>query len=318
MIDDGRLRELASRQHGVVSVEQAQTCGLGAAQRLRLVDGRRWVRESSRVLRLAGSPATAPSRAMATVLQAGPGAVLASWSACAWWGMPGARLLPAVVDRPRDRSARRVAGSAREPVTLDPEHIVVLEGIPVVHPARALFEVAGSKRRGAEIPSWVQRVARMVDTAWSMRLVSGPTLHAMLEDLAQRGRPGIRVMRQVLSDRPIGYAPPASSLESRVQEILWRAGITGFRRQVDTGSERRWIGRVDFRHVDLPLVLEVQSERFHTSLIDRQVDAERIEALERAGIVVVELLEDDVWHGPARVVAAVRAGLAGAEGRRAA
>jgi very-short-patch-repair endonuclease len=149
-------------------------------------------------------------------------------------------------------------------------------------------------------------MARMVDTAWAMRLVSGATLHAMLDDLAQRGRPGIRVMRQVLADRGLDYVPPASSLESRVAQILRDAALPVFQRQVNLGDAHGWIGRVDFRAVDRPVVLEVQSERFHASLIDHQLDAERLSRLRAAGFAVVEITETEVWHRPERLVRKVR------------
>ena len=48
----------------------------------------------------------------------------------------------------------------------------------------------------------------------------------------------------------------------------------------------------------MPLILEVQSERFHSSLIDQQLDAHRIERLERAGHVVVQVTDVQAWHGP--------------------
>src|SRR5690606_25206503 len=139
-----------------------------------------------------------------------------------------------------------------EPVLLPEHHVLVLDGVPTVTPARALFDVAGTQRRGAELEWWVDRMARMVDSAWAMRLVSGRSLHAMFRELAQRGRPGIRVMRQVLEPRGLDYVPPASALESRVEQILARAGEPPLRRQVDTGDGDRWIGRVDFRDPVLP------------------------------------------------------------------
>lgn len=80
------------------------------------------------------------------------------------------------------------------------------------------------------------------------------------------------------------------------------------RRQVNTGDETGWIGRVDLRAVDLPLILEVQSERFHSSLIDKQMDALRIERLEQAGFVVVEVTDVQVWHRPHELLAVVRDG----------
>src|SRR5690606_31173968 len=129
-----------------------------------------------------------------------------------------------------------------------------------------------------------------VDSAWAMRLVSGVTLHAMLGELAQRGRSGIATMRLVLRERDVDYVPPASGLESRVVQILQRAGLDPLRRQVDVGADQ-WIGRVDFRDPVLPFVLEVQSERFHRSRLDRQLDGRRIDRLERAGFVVREITD---------------------------
>jgi very-short-patch-repair endonuclease len=143
-----------------------------------------------------------------------------------------------------------------------------------------------------------------------MRLVSGATLHTMLDELAQRGRPGIRVMRQVLADRPTTYVPPASGVESRLAQIIRDAGLPELRRQIDSGSDTLWIGRVDFRAAHLPLIVEVQSERFHASLVDRQLDAGRIERLVAAGFEVVEVTDVDVWQRPQTVVARISGGIA--------
>jgi very-short-patch-repair endonuclease len=74
------------------------------------------------------------------------------------------------------------------------------------------------------------------------------------------------------------------------------------RRQVDIGDDVSWIGRVDFRAVSVPLVVEVQSERFHASLIDTQLDATRIARLRGAGLEVVEVTDVEVWHRPQVVV----------------
>jgi very-short-patch-repair endonuclease len=308
MIDDLALRHLASRQHGLVAAYQAIELGLGKQARYHLIDGRRWVRLRGNVYRLVGSPETDAQRAMHLVLGAGPGSALDGESALSWWGVPGNLLLPGHVVRPRDLVDRRGGGSVHEPTLLPPGHMVSLEGIPLVVPARGLFDVAGSKRGGAELPWWVQRMERMVDNAWSLRLVSGESMHAMLDDMAQRGRPGIRVMRQVLAKRGLDYIPPASALESRLVQIMEREGLPELRRQVNVGDGLRWIGRVDFKDPDLPLIIEVQSERFHTSLIDRQLDAERIARLRAAGFIVVELTDTEVWLKRSVVVEKIRAG----------
>ena len=308
MIDDSPLREIAARQHGLVAVHQAVDLGFGDRTRDRLVDGRRWDRAAPRVMRLVGSAPGAAQRAMCAVLDAGRGAALNASSAGAWWGIPGNHLEPAQVVRVRTR--RRVEGRIgvpHQPLLLPDHHVVVLEGIPTVTPARALFEIAGSRRGGAQLDWWYERMERMVDTAWAMRLVSGPSLRRVFDDLARRGRPGTAVMRQILDARADAYVPPASGLESRVVQILRNAGEPPLRRQIDVGDEGRWIGRVDFRDAELPVVLEIQSERFHTSLIDSQLDADRVRRLRDAGFVVKELTDVDVWQHPHRVVEVVRA-----------
>lgn len=316
MIDDTPLRRLAAVQHGLVSVRQVVALGFAARARDRLVDGRRWDRIAPRVLRLVGSAPGPPQRAMCAVLDAGRDAALDGASAAAWWGIPGNELEPVQVVRARSlRGLGDRVGTAHQPLLLPDHHVVVLDGIPTVTPARALFAVAGSRRAGAQLEWWFERMERMVDTAWAMRLVSGASLHRVFEDLAKRGRSGTAVMRRILDARGVDYVPPASGLESRFAQILRNAGEPAFDRQVDTGDADRWIGRVDFRDPELPVVVEIQSERFHSSLVDRTLDTRRVAALEAAGFVVVELTETAVWHRPYQVVQAVRAARAHARRR---
>lgn len=307
MIDDLTLRALASEQHGLVSVDQAKRLGFDKDRRHRLVDGRRWERVHPRVIGLVGVPASPARTALAGVLAAGRNAALNSSSSGAWWGIPGNLLEPLEILRERGRSGAESPGRCHEPKLLLSHHVLRLDGVPTVVPARALFEIAGQRRRGAQDERWVERMARMVDTAWSMNLVSGRTLHAMFEEMASRGRSGTAVMRLVLVDRGLDYVPPASGVEARVVQILHRAGEPPLERQVDTGSDR-WIGRVDFRDPVVPFVLEVQSERFHSSRIDQQIDGQRFVDLTAGGFVVRQVTDVDVWHRPSRVLEVVREG----------
>ena len=54
------------------------------------------------------------------------------------------------------------------------------------------------------------------------------------------------------------------------------------------------------------IIVEVQSERFHSSLLDRERDKARIAALRAAGWTVVEIREHDVWYDPDKVVRILR------------
>src|SRR5918995_2643791 len=115
---------------------------------------------------------------------------------------------------------------------------------------------------------------------------------------------GVRVLRELLDERGDDYVPPASSLEGSFAEVLERAGQTPMRRQVDSGGDR-WVGRVDFRDEDLPLLVEVQSETYHLALTDARDDEVRLAALRGAGFEVVEVTDAQVWHRPDEVVDAV-------------
>ncbi|MGH9211490.1 MAG: hypothetical protein ACRD2C_12525, partial [Acidimicrobiales bacterium] len=140
--------------------------------------------------------------------------------------MPGFTLDELHVTHTRDgvHRPRRLAHYVHDKVLLLPDHHVrVLDRIPVVTPGRALFDLAGTPGIHP------LRVERAVDNAWNKRLVSGKTLHAMLRELARRGRPGIRIMREILDKRGPDYVAPASNLEARVEQILANDGQQALR-----------------------------------------------------------------------------------------
>jgi very-short-patch-repair endonuclease len=143
---------------------------------------------------------------------------------------------------------------------------------------------------------------------WSLRLLDGASLHRLLRDLGRRGRNGTAGVRRYLADRGGSYVPAASGLEARVLQILRHAGID-MRRQVDTGDDVQWTGRVDFRHVTLPVILEVQSERHHEALVDRRSDDVRRARLVAAGFIVAEVTDAEVWQRPSAVVERVNAAI---------
>ena len=159
-----------------------------------------------------------------------------------------------------------------EVLDLEPDHVTVLDGIPVATPTRTVFELAGSVHP--------QRAERALDSMWARNLTSRPLLDQMLDDWADRGRAGTVLMRELLEARAFGYVPPASNLEARFATLAERFCVGPFRRQVDLGGQA-WIGRVDFLHAHCPLVVEVLSELYHAALVDQEADARRFDAARR-------------------------------------
>jgi very-short-patch-repair endonuclease len=90
------------------------------------------------------------------------------------------------------------------------------------------------------------------------------------------------------------------------------------RRQVDCSGDDGWIGRVDFRDTVAPLVVEIQSERFHRGLTRERSDDERLARLAASGLEVVEITDVELFQRPHEVLAKVDAGRARALARRAA
>jgi very-short-patch-repair endonuclease len=288
---DHAIEALATRQHALVAVFQLFALGLRREEVHRLSTGDRgWHRLTPRVLARSGSPETPDRRMMAALLDTSPGAVIAGTTAAHLWGAPGYRVEPVHVTRHRGVSRRRSPlARVHEVVDLRPEHVKLVRGIPVTAPARTVFDLASLVHPG--------RVERFLDWCWSERLLDGTQLLRTVQALATRGRTGSTLLRELVATRGPGYVPPASGLERRFEQVLGERGVAGFLRQVDCGGEQ-WDGRVDLRHRDLPLVVEIHSERYHTALADRAADAARRRRLEGAGFRVVEVWDTEVWHDP--------------------
>src|SRR5262245_3486332 len=304
------VHEIAERQHGLVAADQALAAGLTPGRLAHAVARGDLDRASPRVLRVQGAPRTDHQAVLLAVLDAAPGAVAAGPTAASLWGIAGYRPAPVHVVRPRGTSRRSRLAVLHEVRRLLPHHVTVLDGVPVLRPERVVLDLCATEHPG--------RAARALDDAWRRRLLSGRSLRALVEEVASRGRPGLTVLRALLDERGDDYVPPASNLEHRFATVLSDAGVPAMRRQVDCGGDT-WVGRVDFRDERLPMVVEVQSERYHSALTDRVADAARLAALRAAGFVVVEVTDEEVWHRPHEVVrrvGAARYELAGRDVRR--
>lgn len=291
----------AERQHGLVLEADVLASGVTAPELRWLVHVGRIDRVTRRVLRSPGSPRTDRQRILAAVLDASPAGYASGSTGTALWGVTGYPLFPVHVARARGATGRRsTLAILHELRDLPPHHTTVLHGIPILRPERTFLELCRSEHPG--------RAARALDDLWRRRLLSGRSVRAVLDELAVQGRTGVTVARRLLDERGDDYVPPASNLEARFVEVIARAGLPEMRRQVDSGGDR-WVGRVDFRAVTVPLVVEVQSETYHSALGDARDDARRTTALHEAGFTVVEVTDAEVWHDAPVVVERVRRAL---------
>jgi hypothetical protein len=225
------INELTAGAHGLARTDAALAAGVSRAELRHLVDAGRLDLVTRRVLRAPGCPRTDLQIVLAAVLDAGPCAVASGPTAAALWEVPGYRLMPVHVVRPRGVSGRRSSLAVLHEVkALLPHHVTVLRQVPVIRPERMVLDLCAREHPG--------RAARALDSAWRRRLLSGPSLRRLLDESSIQGRPGLRVLRELLDERGDGYVPPASNLEARFASIVAEAGLPEMRRQVDTGGDR--------------------------------------------------------------------------------
>jgi len=289
---------MAERQHALVTHGQCLSLGATRHQWTHMLDSGGWMRVTRRVLRRTGSAPTDAQRALAAVLDVGPSAYLSHRSAAALWGFPGFRVEPLELIVVRARRTPSPLATIHHPRHLPDPFAAILDGVSVVRPALVLLQLAPIVHP--------EKLRRLLNWFWARRLLSARSALRELDPVMHRGRAGTVALRDLLEGLPADYEPPASGLEDRFARILAEAGLPPMRRQVNLGDQERWCGRVDYVAVDLPLVVEVDSELFHSALSDLEDDAVRQESLERAGFVVARVDEHNVWHHKDRVVATVR------------
>lgn len=294
------LLALAQGQHSLISLTQARSVGLSYSAIYRLRHSRAWEPVTDDVLRVVGARRTAEQCAMAAVLDAGGDAVLSHVPGAALWGVRGCLLRPCSITTTKSSHRRTGLATTHHVRSLPAYWRTVHRDIPVARPELLALQLFSSCHE--------ERAERLVERLWSLGALSGQSIGSFLDDMGARGRDGTAGLRRYLAPRGLDYTPTASGLETRVMRLLRSADVP-VKRQINAGGGR-WTGRVDFLHVGLPLIIEVQSEAYHSSLIEQADDEVRIAQLEEDGFVVVEVSDTDAWSRPELLLAKVRAGLA--------
>ncbi len=293
-----QLIALAERQHGSVAIRQVMDLGATRSEVAHLTASGEWERITDSVLRRVGSHASRGQRVVEAVLDAGEGAALSHRSDAAWWRLNGFSLADLEVTRLRNSRSQpaRLARIIHEPRCFPEHHRTILDGVAVVIPSRIPFDIAATQ-------PWLAEKA--LDRAWAKNLLSHQSVNAMLRELAERGRRGITVMRELLDERGPDYRPNDTNLEDRFQQLAREAGFHDLERQRQLLG-REWLGRVDFLSRRLRLVIEVNSALYHDALIDQRADAARRESLEAEGLQVETITDTKVWFDPAGTVQRLR------------
>lgn len=265
-----------------------------------LLSTRQLERVGAGVYRAAGAPVTWKQRVYALTMAAGPNAAASHRSAAALLGMYGFRQTVVEVTTPRPRHDR---GSHGQVIVhrwrpFPDQHLTVVDGITTTRVARTLVDLAGVLHPLA--------TERAVDNCLSAKMVDYHELRGTFYELASRGRKGVATIREILDARSPLYIPPASDGERAFLALLHAAGLPEPVRQLDVGDEHDWIGRIDLAYPTHRIVIEVDSDRHHTSKLDREADALRDRRLRAAGWIVVRVSESELRTGAPAAIRQLR------------
>jgi len=303
---EARFRHHAGFQEGILARFQVPAIGCTPAQWQRARSNGRWEPWGPRIILEAGLPHTDLRRALAAVLESSPGAMLHAEAALGWAGLPGFNLQSIQVARPR--------GLSSSPSTLAELHhlrsvrahdVIVVRGVPTETVLRAIWSIAARCSSPHLVDIGYERIGRLLDAANRMDLVTWAGLHEMVGDIQQRGRAGTVLMRALAEQREPGASHTETRQEGRLEELLDKSGDRPLRRQIVVGGHEP-IGRCDHRDDELPLVVETNSETYHTTPTDQAADELRYHRLTLAGFTVGVVWEQDLWSNPRGAVATVR------------
>jgi very-short-patch-repair endonuclease len=293
-----RLQRLFESQHGVIHRRQALSLGLtrGAIQE-RLARGE-WEAVLPATYRLVGCPRTWHQLVMAACLWAGPGAVASHRSAAAIYDLPGFK--PGIVEITTSRRISApgvIVHRCRVNARID---TTVRDGIPVMAPHRTIIDLCAV--------SAPERVESALDAVLVRGLGEVGFMWRQLNRLGSVGRRGVRQLRAMLSERSERLHHTGSDSETALHQLLKRAGIEGWRPQVEI-VDQEFRARPDVVFPEVGLIVEVDSWTWHADKQSRSKDVRRQNHLEQLGSTVLRFFREDVLHDPEYVLGEIRAAL---------
>ena len=284
---DQRADWLASRQHALITFEQALSCGLSEDQIHRRASAKRWVRVAKGVYRVAAAPSTWQQAALAACLAGPHDAVTAYLTAAALYRWADPPNPPQILVGPT-RSTRSPLAMVHRGVIERIDRTIV-GVIPATMPARTLVDVASVVDR----PTLVD----IADNALCSKLVTASSVVAALE---RAGRKPNRRLLSLLDDwDPV--IRPGSPAEMRALRLLRQWGFgTPAMQHVIRDERGRFVAKVDLAWVRERIAGEYDSQRFHGETRWGR-DEPRYAAIERAGWWPVTIDKADLRPGERRL-----------------
>jgi predicted transcriptional regulator of viral defense system/very-short-patch-repair endonuclease len=294
-VREREIQELAASQHGVVSLSQLQSLGLGSSGVRRRVALGKLRRLHRGVYAIGLARRSIEATYMAAVLACGPGAVLFQRSAAAHLGLRPCNRPRVDVTAPGRTGKGRAGIDVHRANGLEERDVTKVDGIPCTTVARTLLDLAETLDTTA--------LERAIEQAEKLRIFD---LTAVVDVMTRAGnRKGATTLRTALA----AYTPEPSftrsELERRFLALCRAAGIPIPRTNNVTGPDE-----IDFTWPDRRLVVEADSIKYHGTRAAFERDRRRDQHLVATGWRVVRFTWRQVDKAPAEVAATLRSLLA--------
>jgi very-short-patch-repair endonuclease len=309
---DATVSSLATRQHGVVTRQQARSLGWSNRQiETRLAAGT-LTSPSKHTLVMNGAPDSFDQRMWVGYLHASSATegltAIADLTAGRLHRFDGMRSGQVIVGtRVRCNGTRRIDATFRYLPSLDPIDVADHDGLLVTTPVRTVLDLARILSD--------RRLAAVVDGLVRDRLATEADLIEALMRWRRQGRRGVTKLAAVLGldaarlDHVLS-GRPESWLERLFMELLrsWDLPRADCQRRVTDANGK--IRRLDFLLDGTTIICEVEGQLGHADRASRSADAERRTALRRAGFIVLTYTYLDVTQRSLWVAGDIRRELA--------
>jgi hypothetical protein len=296
---DRKLADIATRQHGIFTHDDAAVAGLSARQIHRRSVGL-WVPVHEGVFRMLGSVPTWRGDLLAACLAATRPVAVTDRAAAAIYGLPYAHDEAIEILCRRWKRTRKPGILVHESTRLDEIDIKEVDGIPVVTPERLILELAG-------LHPYPNAVEKVIQAARRKRLISYGSTVATFERLARRGVPGVRAMRVALERWDPTRRPTQSDMETWLIQILREHGlgepVTQF---VVLDDEGQFVAQTDAALPRWKITFEYQSKQEHLDEFQTANDDRRRNRIIGAGYWPLAARYEDVRSGGRALIEEVR------------
>jgi len=291
---DRAIAELATRQHGAFTREQAIALGASRGVVARRVESGRWTRRHPGVFLIGGVPHTWATELSAAVL-ARPGALVSHQAGAVLHRMRFVERRVVAISDDRPHWAGLAGVEVHRPRRLTRERATVVDGFPVTDRASTVVDLASVVGAG--------RLGRVLDDQLTSHRIALPDMILAFDQQARRGKKGIANLRAVLEERSGGVAATRSDLEQRFRTLVLAEVPVPATFEFLPPWRSDGIGRADCAFPTHRVLAEVDGRRWHLRDQDHEADLRRDQEALEHDWRTVRYSYRQVTENPASVVA---------------